>query len=257
MMPNSEIAVSKTSGPKGKAPKGVFTSVSVAPVAPSDSGTGGFEVRLDARPLRTPQGGSFVLPSAMLAEAIADEWRATAPHPPRPDSMPLTRIAGTVLDRLSRQRETIEAQLVSYAETELLCHRAEAPAALVERQNRLWQPLLDWVAIRHDAMLQVTTGVVALQQPERSLAALRGAIAGMNPWRLAAISVAVAASGSLVIGLALSDSRIDAQAAFEAAELDATWQIERWGEDKEAADRREVVRADLELAKRFLDLLTD
>ena len=253
-MPNSEIVTGgqppdkpsdKTRGGKGQG----FTAVEVV------AGDSGHAICLDGKPLRTPQGVAFVLPAARLAEAIADEWRAAAPRPPKPDAMPLTRVAGTVLDRLSQQREIIERQLLSYAETELLCHRAQAPEALVRRQHETWQPLLDWVAIRHDAMLTVTTGIVAVEQPERSLAALRGALAGLDPWRLAAISVAVAASGSLVIGLALSDGRIDPQAAFDAAELDATWQIERWGEDKEAADRRAVVRADLELAKRFLELL--
>ncbi len=250
MNPQSDIAVS-TGSSKGKGGRGVFKNVAVVPQE------GGYAVHLDGKPLKTPQGVAFVLPSPTLAKAIADEWQATAPRPPSPEKMPLTRIAGTVLDRLSQQREAIEAQLLSYAETELLCHRAEGPSALATRQHQTWQPLLDWVAIRHDAMLNITTGIVAVPQPERSLAALRGALSGMDPWRLAAISVAVAASGSLVIGLALSDGRIDPAAAFEAAELDTTWQIEKWGEDREASDRRAVVRTDLELAKRFLGLLTD
>lgn len=245
-MPASEIA---TGGEKPRKKSIGFTNVDV--VAEGE----GHVVRLDGTPLKTPQGIVFALPTAMLANAVAEEWRASAPKPPKPEAMPLTRVAGTVLDRLSQQRAVIEAQLLGYAETELLCHRADAPDLLVQRQHATWQPLLDWVAIRHDAMLHVTTGIVAVEQPERSLAALRGALAGMDPWRLAAISVAVAASGSLVIGLALSDGRIDPQAAFDAAELDATWQIEKWGEDKEATDRRAVVRADLDLAKRFLDLL--
>jgi chaperone required for assembly of F1-ATPase len=247
MIPTGEPASVRAASVKAQF--GTFKTVDVVP------GEGRHRVRIDGKPLKTPRGEIFALPNARLAEAIADEWRASAPRPPKPDAMPLTRVAGTVLDRLTQHRAIIERQLLAYAETELLCHRADAPEGLVQRQHAIWQPLLDWVAIRHDAMLTVTTGIVAVAQPERSLAALRGALAAMDPWRLAAISVAVAASGSLVIGLALSDGRIDPQAAFEACELDATWQIERWGEDKEASDRRAVVRADLELAKRFLDLL--
>jgi chaperone required for assembly of F1-ATPase len=230
---------------------GSFTAVSVVPVKD------GHAVHLDGRPLKTPQGTAFVLPSEALARAIAAEWQAEAPRPPALDGMPLTRVAGTALDRLTQQREAVEAQLLGYAETELLCHRAEAPAELAARQQRIWQPLLDWVAVRHDAMLATTTGIAAVQQPGRSLAALSGALSAMDTWRLAALSIAVAASGSLVIGLALADGRIDPASAFEAAELDATWQIETWGEDSEATERRAWVRADLELAKRFLDLLTD
>jgi len=251
MIPTGEPAGEPASARAASA-KAQFGSFKAVDVVPAEDG---HRVRIDGKPMKTPQGEIFALPNARLAEAVADEWRASAPRPPRPEAMPLTRVVGTVLDRLTQHRAIIERQLLAYAETELLCHRADAPEALVQRQHAIWQPLLDWVAIRHDAMLTVTTGIVAVAQPERSLAALRGALAAMDPWRLAAISVAVAASGSLVIGLALSDGRIDPQAAFDAAELDATWQIERWGEDKEASDRRAVVRADLELAKRFLDLL--
>jgi len=232
--------------------KGVgFTTVSVA------AAEGGHAVQLDGKPLRTPQGIAFVLPSAALARAIAAEWQASAPRPPAPDKMPLTRIAGTALDRTTQQRATIEDQLLGYAETELLCYRAEAPEPLVERQHQAWQPLLDWLAIRHDALLVTTTAILPVSQPEPSLTALRGALSGLDPWRLAALSLAVGASGSLVIGLALLDSRLDPEAAFELAELDASFQIERWGEDSEATARRAGVRADLELARRFLDLLTD
>ncbi len=234
-----------------KPARNAFAAASVVPAE------GGFAVRIDDRPLRSPAGQAFVLPTAALAEAIADEWRAAAPHPPKPGAMPLTRIAGTALDRLMRERATIEAQLLEHAETELLCHRAAAPADLARRQHALWQPLLDWVAIRHDALLAPTTGIVARPQSPAAVAALRGALTGMNPWRLAALSVAVAASGSLVVGLALADGRIDAAGAFDAAELDATWQMEKWGEDSEALDRRATVRADLDLAARFLALLAD
>lgn len=217
---------------------------------------GCFAVHLDDKPLRTPAGNPFVLPTQALAEAIAAEWQATAPKLPRADLMPLTRMAGTALDRTTLQREQIEAQLLSYAETELLCHRAEAPDRLVERQARQWQPLLDWLAVRHDALLKPTAGILAVKQDAQCLSALKAALQALDPWRLAAVSLAVSVSGSLVIGLALADGKLTPQEAFDAAELDSTFQIETWGEDAEAMRHRKEVRADLELAKRFLDLLT-
>lgn len=234
---------------KPSPPKPAFREVSV--VAEGD----GFAVRLDAKPLKTPTGAAFVLPTRALAEGIADEWRAAAPHPPRRGRMPLTQMAGTALDRIARHRADIEAQLLAYAEAELLCHRAGEPASLVARQQALWQPLLDWLAVRHDALLAPTVGVIARPQAPASLAALRGALAGFDTWRLAALSLAVSVSGSLVIGLALVDGRLAAAQAFDAAELDASFQIERWGEGEEARRRRAAVRQELELAERFLKLL--
>ena len=227
---------------------------------PSDRpAAGGFAVIVDGRPLRTPLGAEVVAPTPALADALTAEMRAAgtgaAPGKLRAEAMPLTRMASTALDRVARYRADIERQLLAYAETELLCHRAEHPPELAARQRAAWQPLLDWLAHRHDALLAVTTGILARPQSPASLEALRAVIGGFDVWRLTGVSVAVAASGSLVIGLAMAAGHLDAARAFEAAELDETYQIETWGEDKEAAERRALIRAELELAARFFGLL--
>jgi len=217
---------------------------------------GGFCVRLDDRPLKTPAGPPMVVPSRILAEGIAAEWREQGARPDM-DRLPLTRIAATALDRIPPKRKEIVAELIAYAETELVCHRVEDPPALVQRQTETWQPLLDWLTSRYDAALTVTRNVLPCAQSPTSLAALERAIDSLDAFRLAGLSVAVSAAGSLVVGLALADGRIDAAAAFDAAELEATFQIEQWGEDMVATKRRAGVRADLEAAARFLDLLRD
>jgi chaperone required for assembly of F1-ATPase len=214
----------------------------------------GFVVRLDDRPLKTPRGAAMRLPSQALAEAVAAEWRAQGVRPDL-NRLPLTRIAATALDRMPSQRDLVVAELAGYAETDLLCHRASEPPALVARQHAQWQPLLDWLSFRFDAPLAATTGVLPCAQSKASLAALTRALAGLDDFRLAAVSVAVGAAGSLVIGLALAEGEIDADAAFAAAELDATFQIEQWGEDEIAARRRAGIREDLDSAARLLGLV--
>jgi chaperone required for assembly of F1-ATPase len=67
--------------------------------------------------------------------------------------------------------------------------------------------------------------------------------------------VATAACGSLVIGLALLGGRLDAGEAFAASQLDESFQIERWDEDAEQAERRRALAADIEAATRFISLL--
>ncbi len=225
-----------------------YRDVAVAP----DSAQ--FVVRLDDRPLRTPLGTVIGVPTRPLAEAIADEWRRQ-PATLDLEACPLTRIAGTALDLMPRQRTTVVAELAGYGETELVCHRAERPSALVVRQQAVWQPLTDWIMARYDAHLVVAAGIVPRAQAPAALAALARAVAAYDDWRLAALAVAVHAAGSLVIGLAIIEGRLDAAAAFDAAELDATFQIEAWGEDSEATRRRATVRADLDAAARFVGLL--
>ena len=59
--------------------------------------------------------------------------------------MPLTRLASTAQDRMPELRAAAIEEVVGYAGTDLLCYRAAAPLDLVARQQRVWQPLLDWV----------------------------------------------------------------------------------------------------------------
>ena len=60
-----------------------------------------------------------------------------------------------------------------------------------------------------------------------------------------------------VIALAVSEGHISAADAFEAAQLDELFQIERWGADPIAIQRHDGIRRDLEAAARFLALLGD
>ncbi|MBV8776546.1 MAG: ATPase [Alphaproteobacteria bacterium] len=216
----------------------------------------GWGVALDGRPLRTPAKRELTVPSHQLAAAIAGEWDAQDPEIV-PATMPLTRLAATAIDRTADRRGEIVADVANYAGTDLLCYRAEQPPALAARQAAVWQPLLDWAAGRYDAGLAVTAGIVPAAQSATSLKAYAAAVAALDDFRLTAVQAATAACGSLVIALALFERQVDAEAAFAASQLDETFQIEAWGEDAEATQRRATLAADIANAARFLELLAE
>ena len=214
----------------------------------------GWTVLLDGRTLRSPMKQPVILPNAALAEALAEEWESQSEEIDAA-TMPLTALACTALDRAGPQRRDLEAQLLAYGGNDLLCYWAEHPETLIERQRTLWKPLLDWCKGRYGAELKVVAGVLPCEQPPQSREALARAVADLDPFRLAALSTAVGVSGSLVIALALVEGHLGAEAAFEAAELDANHQIELWGEDFEASARREAIMRDLRAVSQFLHLL--
>ncbi len=216
---------------------------------------GGFGVSLDGRPIRTPGRALLLLPTRALAEAIAGEWNAQETEV-RPGTMPLMQLAGTVVDHLPGNRASVEATVLRFAETDAVCYRANVgePAELVALQASLWDPLIDWLRKERGATLVTTSGILPINQSREDIAILARIVSAMDDWRLGAFQSAVASSGSFVIGLALIDGRIDADEAFAAAELDAGFEIDRWGDDAEAARRRAVVATDLAAARRFADL---
>lgn len=214
----------------------------------------GFAVLLDGRPVMTPGRWQLVLPTHALAAAIAAEWEAHGAHI-RPDTMPLMQLAATVLDHVAIHRAAIEAATLRYAETDTVCYRADAPLELVRLQRITWDPLLDWLAEQHRVALAISTGILPVAQAQAALDGLSRIMAAMDDWRLCAFQAAVACSGSFVIALALTEGQIDAGDAFRAAEVDASFEIDRWGEDAESTHRRRTVAADLAAARRFVELL--
>jgi len=215
---------------------------------------GGFAVRLDGRPIKTPAGRALVVPSAALAEAIAAEWNEQG-ETVRPATMPMMQLAATAIDRVEPERPAILEQLRKYAATDLVCYHADFPPDLAERQRAGWQPLLDWVAAELGARLVVTESILAVEQPQEALAALAARLEGHDTWRLAALQLTCAATGSLVLAVALTEGRLDAEATFQLSQLDETYQREKWGDDEEAAERRAALERDVASAARLLALL--
>ncbi|MFM9841768.1 MAG: ATP12 family chaperone protein [Dongiaceae bacterium] len=215
---------------------------------------GGYRVTLDGKPLRTPARAPLVLPRRALIEAIAAEWDAQIENV-QPKTMPVMQLVSTAIDRVVAQRDRIAADIAGYAATDLVCYRAELPADLVARQHRTWQPLVDWVRREFAAPLKVTVGVMPQPQPAEALQALRRAVDGLDDLELTAMQALTGVCGSLVIALALRSGFIDADEAWAASQLDETFQIEKWGEDAEAAKRRQALLTDIRDTARFLELL--
>jgi chaperone required for assembly of F1-ATPase len=214
---------------------------------------GRFAIALDSRAVRTPAKSALAVPSEALARAIAAEWEAQGDEV-KPHAMPLTRLASTAIDKVAAERARLVDELAGYAESDLLCYRAELPPELVARQEAQWQPLLDWAADRFAARLEVTQGVLPRVQPAASLKALRTAVEAQDDMGLAALHSATTAAGSLVIALALLEDRLAADEAFALSQLDESFQIEQWGEDAEAVLRREAIRDELRAVAEFMAL---
>jgi chaperone required for assembly of F1-ATPase len=214
----------------------------------------GLTVLLDGRPIRTPSKALLALPTRALAEAVAAEW-AGQEDLVRPATMPMTRYANTALDRVAPEFEAVARIVAAYGETDLLCYRAAAPAALRQRQAEAWDPLLDWAAERFGARLVATTGVLPVSQPGAALDRLAAAVHAQSPWRLAALHDLVSLTGSLLIGLAVAEGVRPPEVAWDLSRIDEDWQILQWGRDDEAEAAAARRRTELLDAARFLDLL--
>ncbi|WP_102226336.1 ATP12 family chaperone protein [Acidimangrovimonas sediminis] len=222
--------------------------------AEADPVPGGFAVRLDGRPVKTPAKAALVVPTRALADAIAAEWDAQEERID-PAAMPFTRSANAAIDKVTPQFDDVAQMLADYADADLLCYRAEGPETLIRRQAEGWDPLLDWSARALAAPLVPVAGVMHAPQPGDSLRALGNRVFALTPFELTAFHDLVTISGSLVIGLAVVDCHRPVAELWEASRIDEAWQEELWGSDEEAAERTESRRKAFFHAARLLDLL--
>ena len=211
-------------------------------------------ILLDGKPVKTPGGAMLALPSTALAQAIADEWRAQE-STIKPQTMMLTKLANTAIDRVLPNPASTREQLLAFAKSDVVCYRAQSPSDLVSRQDAVWNPLLIWMQECFDVQLQVASALTVIEPSKAALSALETTFLNRDPFSLAAIYAAAALCSSLVIALALAERRLDSEGAFAAANLEKVYQAERWGWDPQEIAKADTERAELNQISRFLDRL--
>jgi chaperone required for assembly of F1-ATPase len=217
---------------------------------------GGFSVRLDGRPVRTPGKAPFDLPSRALAEAVAEEWAAQEGEID-PEGMPLTRLSNSAIDKVATQHAPVAEMIADYGASDLLCYRAERPEGLVARQEEHWDALLDWAAEALDIELHVQSGLMPIPQPEASTAEILRRTSQLDPFDLTALHEFVTLSGSWVIGYAALTEAHPPERLWQSGLVDELWQEEQWGEDEEAMAARMAKRDAFLTAFRFATLARD
>lgn len=212
-----------------------------------------YAVLLDGRSVKTPGRSDLRLRTLVLAEAVAAEWRSQE-EKIDPNTMPLTQIACTAIDRIAENRQEIQGLIAKYAETDLLCYRANAPNDLVEMQSAHWQPLLDWLAKDQGIALNSTQEILPQSQDPIALEKVLSLVQGFDDHELSAVSVVTQATGSVIIALALAYGEVDGQNAVKASQVDETHQSQLWGLDHEAEMRLNSLTADILAAETYLRL---
>ena len=205
-----------------------------------EAADGQHTLTLDGRGARTPGGNPLSAQSRALMLKVVAEWERQR-DTLNPAEMPLTRLINSAVDGVSLTMAETRADIVRYAGSDLLCYRAEEPEALAERQRLALDPILAWAAGALGARFVLTSGIVHVEQPTESIAAIRSAVRDFDdPVALAALSAMTTLTGSALLALAVARGRLSPEEAWLAAHLDEDFQAERWGADQEATARREA-----------------
>ena len=223
------------------------------------AGEGGFAVLLDGRPVRSPARKLLAAPTRELAQAIAAEWQAQE-KVIDPAAMPLTRLANSIIDGVVSAAEPVAAEIEKYLGTDMLFYRAGEPEGLVALQRRHWDPVIAWARDDLGARFVLAEGVMHVEQPAESLAKARAGISQndgdiVGAWKLGALHIVTAMTGSALLALALAAGRLTPDETWTAGHVDEDWNMDFWGRDQQAADRRAFRRKDFDAAALVLTTL--
>jgi len=213
-----------------------------------------YQVCLDGRAITSPLKAELLLPSKQLAQKIAEEWDAVDTDI-IPAQMPFFSLAVTAIDRVATQREDLIYEMERYLLNDLLCYREAENLILQSRQQEMWDEALLWAQENHGINLVITTGIMPIEQDKKNAEKLRNLLTAMDVWQLSCFVRATMISGSGVLALRFITGGISSDHLFSLCFLDELYQIEKWGDDTEAAERRSLVQRELQDIADFLRLL--
>jgi chaperone required for assembly of F1-ATPase len=201
---------------------------------------------LDGKPVRSPARRLLAAPHAHIAEALAAEWNAQG-EAIDPATMPLTRLANAIIDGVADQPDAVRGEIEKYLHSDLVFYRADSPEGLVARQAELWDPFVNWARDSLDARFVLAQGVMHQAQPPHAVEVVAKTIP-RDLWRLGAAASLTTITGSALIALAVAAGAVTAEHAWASACVDEDWNMETWGRDEDALQRRTTRQAEFDAA---------
>lgn len=220
----------------------------------------GFRIYLDKQLLRLPQKSILTVSNETLAKRIVDEWQNAGCKKGDIfsfDTLPITRIISTLIEKIKPDRKKYIDVLLPYVNGELLCYRAEKPKQLVNRQNQLWQPILQWIEEFLHITFRVTKGVMPIMQDKQTINKIKTYIMRLSDEELTFFAVIIPLLGSVVLSIAIFERKLSAQQGFEYAYLDEHIQSQIWGYDAEQQQRLNLIQKEINECVDYLEYVNN
>ncbi|XP_011167731.1 ATP synthase mitochondrial F1 complex assembly factor 2 isoform X2 [Solenopsis invicta] len=188
-----------------------------------------FEVTLDQRKLKTPQGRIFEVNSKSLALAVAAEWDAQKDIIDR-GSMHLTSLCNTVLDNPhNHSKIDLVNHIVNCLEMDTILFYSSEVDELYRLQVEKWEPIVHWFCEHYDVDIASTQSIQMPTVPIETKAALTRQLLSHNFNSIYGLVYAVDGLKSVILTLATVARIINISEAVNLSRLEEEYQISHWG----------------------------
>ncbi|XP_045511673.1 ATP synthase mitochondrial F1 complex assembly factor 2 [Colias croceus] len=188
-----------------------------------------WEVTLDHRRLKTPNGQVLTVNTESLARAIAMEWDAQHESITQP-TMHLTALCNTALDNPGKlNKHDIASYLIDYIATDTLLFYSDEEEDLRELQEQKWGPVLEWFQKRFGVTQEVSKDFEPPPVATETRAVLAKYFLSYDFPALNAMNFGVEALKSPILMLACVDRFLTPKEAVMLARLEEEYQLRMWG----------------------------
>ncbi|XP_076377744.1 ATP synthase mitochondrial F1 complex assembly factor 2 homolog l(2)k14505 [Megalopta genalis] len=187
-----------------------------------------FEITLDQRKLKTPQGKVFEVNSKALALAVAAEWNAQKGVIDR-SNMHLTALCNTVLDNPHNHTKLdMVNYIVNCLEMDtLLFHSNETE--LYKLQVEKWDPLVQWFCDNYGVDIIKTKTIEAPTVSTETKAILLRHLMSYDHSAVYGFMYGVDAIKSVILTLATAERVLSVEEAVKLSLLEEGFQTAHWG----------------------------
>ncbi|KAL6263573.1 hypothetical protein P5V15_006362 [Pogonomyrmex californicus] len=188
-----------------------------------------FEVTLDQRKLKTPQGRIFEVNSKPLALAVAAEWDAQKEIIDR-GSMHLTSLCNTVLDNPhNRTKIDLVNYIVNCLEMDTILFYSSEVDELYRLQIEKWEPIVHWFCKHYNVDITRTQSIQAPTVSMETKATLTKHLLSHNFNSIYGLMYAVDGLKSVILTLATAARIINISEAVSLSRLEEEYQMSHWG----------------------------
>ncbi|KAI5704520.1 hypothetical protein M8J76_013934 [Diaphorina citri] len=197
---------------------------------------GDYEISLDHRKLKTPNGVLFKVSSEPLALAIAAEWDAQHETIQR-STMHLTAICNTVIDNPNRLTKfDLVQNIINFLDTDTILYHANEEEELRAIQEKEWGGILSWFNQRYNTSISYSNDIAGPTVDPKDRATIQRHFLSYNFETVMGVNFAVETLKSIVLTLACIDRKLSIEEAVHLSKLEEEYQIGHWGRVEWAHD---------------------
>lgn len=145
---------------------------------------------------------------------------------------------------IKEHRVEIINRLVQFSLTDMLLFWGQEKD-LIERQQKLWEPILQWASQELNAKFILANNLDVPEQNTQSGYRLKQFMESLSDRELTAFYAVALRTRSVLLAAAMVKGPLTGEEAYHAAFLEELWQTENWGSDEEADNRRKNIKNEI------------